>query len=89
MNRKRFEEELTDTVTLGDSVEAKIQKAIAAVQEEPRIPREAKDAVLEFLIEHKDALIDHIESLADFQVPEQIQEWWPIIVEILKSVGLG
>ncbi len=66
-----------------------VNKIDRAIEVSSDIPADAKSAVKNFIHENIQALTEQIENLDNLSVPENIAEWWPQAVEILKNVLLG
>ena len=62
-----------------------------AIEVSSDIPADAKKALKDFVNENFPDLMDHITNIENFPVPENIAEWWPLVVEFLKdaAVSLG
>jgi len=60
-----------------------------AIEVETSIPGNAKQAVKDFVLEKLGEIKDFVGDLLDFPVSESIDQYWPVVVEILKGLGLG
>lgn len=75
--------------TIGDvtvSATGTVQDAVNAIEVSSDIPVDAKQAIKDFVQEKFDVLKEHAYDLINFQVPESITEYWPIVVEILQRI---
>lgn len=53
------------------------------------IPQDAKQSVKDFIVEKLDDIKNFTGDLLDFPVTDVIEIYWPVIVEIIKGLGLG
>ncbi|SIP88290.1 hypothetical protein [Marinobacterium stanieri] len=65
---------------------SEIEKAINA---ESSIPSDAKQAIKDFIIEKLDDIKSFSENLLDFPVTDIVETYWPVVVEIIKGLGIS
>ena len=63
-----------------------VTQAIDKIEASNDIPIDAKNAIKDFIQEKFVELQEFTSDLIDFPIPDEIAEWWPIVVDILLKI---
>jgi len=66
-----------------------IKDAVNAIEQSGEIPVDVKQAVKDFVHDKFEELKEMSPELMNFPIPDELVEYWPLIVEILQSVFGG
>ncbi len=81
MTPVNFWGDYTATITL--------EEVNRAVEISSNIPPDAKMAVKDFIEDNFEGILENIDSLTDLEVPQEIIDSLPHIIEIFKTLGGG
>ncbi len=65
-----------------------VEDAMSAIEISRDIPVDAKQAIKDFVQDKFEEIINFETDLIDFPVPEELIDLWPIVIELLKGLGL-
>ncbi len=63
-----------------------VEDAKNAVDRIQDLPPGASENIKKFIEENFRELVEKVETLLDFPVPESIAEWWPQVVEAITEI---
>ena len=68
------------------SLTGTIERAIQIIDGKESIPRDAKKAIIDYLKEESQDILDNLSDLANRVVPENIGEYWDLVVEVILTL---
>ena len=57
-----------------------------ALELKSQIPRDAYEAIKDFVHENIKDLFAKVQNLDSYEIPEIIAEWWHLVIEILQGI---
>ena len=68
------------------SGEGIVFKAVQVIESKDVIPTDAKKAIKDYLLEKQQEIMNSLDELDMFSVPDDIAQYWDIVVEVFNSL---
>ncbi|CAH7438241.1 conserved hypothetical protein [Vibrio chagasii] len=73
----------------GSAQYGELDRVINAIEKAQTIPRDAKDAIKDFIADTFNELWQQAQDLMSIAYPESLHEHWNVVLEIIKSITIA